>query len=40
MARAFTFARRASLDPMPLLRLLIVSGCGISLLAAGPVLPI
>lgn len=39
MARAIAFARTVQIDPTPLLRVLIVSGCGLALALAGQPLP-
>lgn len=40
MARAMTFARTVQSDVTPLLRALIVSGCGLALILAGQPLPL
>lgn len=40
MAHAFAFTHRIALDPVALLRPVIIYGCAVALIAAGAALPI
>jgi len=39
MAQLTAFSRRASFDPLPIARTLVVCGCALALIAAGAALP-